>query len=239
MQDLAAVTAAVLAGGLGTRLRSVVADRPKALAEIRGRPFLAYLLDSIAAAGVRSVVLCTGYMAEQIQAVLGNMYGHLPLRYSHEPSPLGTGGALRLALPMLDSDSVLVMNGDSFCDVDLEAFWTWHCSHDADGSILLTEAADSKRYGRVEVDIEGRALGFYEKSELGVSGWINAGIYMLSRRLLLTIPTGRAISLEREMFPAWIGQGLYGYCSAGRFLDIGTPASYSCAEQFFTPTMQP
>jgi NDP-sugar pyrophosphorylase family protein len=98
---------------------------------------------------------------------------------------------------------------------------------------------DTKRYGQVRVDTKGLVLSFDEKSDYGVSGWINAGIYLLSRRLLLTIPTSRAISLEREMFPRWVGRGLYGYCSAARFLDIGTPETYALAEQFFTPTVRP
>jgi NDP-sugar pyrophosphorylase family protein len=101
--------------------------------------------------------------------------------------------------------------------------------------LLLNKILDAKRYGQVRVNAKGRVLSFDEKSDNGGSGWINAGIYLLSRRLLRTIPTSRAISLEREMFPAWIGQGLYGYHSTGRFLDIGTPESYYHAEQFFTP----
>ena len=109
------VTAAILAGGLGTRLRSVVKDRPKVLAEIRGVPFLTYLLDQLAAAGVRDVVLCTGYMGEQVRSAFGDSYGGMCLSYSQESSPLGTAGALRLALPLFKSSSVLVMNGDSFC----------------------------------------------------------------------------------------------------------------------------
>jgi NDP-sugar pyrophosphorylase family protein len=220
-------------------LRSVVADRPKVLADIHGRPFLAYLLDYVAAAGIRSAVLCTGYMAAQVQAAFGSDYGQLALRYSQESSPLGTGGALRLVLPWLETDSVLVMNGDSFCDADLAAFWAWHCGRHADASVLLIEAADTRRYGAVRVDAEGRVLGFAEKSQVTGSGWINAGIYLLRRQLLSTIPPHTPVSLERQMFPAWLRRRFYGYRSTARFLDIGTPASYALAHQFFTPTPQP
>lgn len=233
MQDLASVTAAILAGGLGSRLRSVVADRPKVLAEIRGRPFLAYLLDQLAGAGVRYVVLCTGYLAEQVQAVFGDSYGSLRLVYSQESSPLGTAGALRLALPLFQSDSVLIMNGDSFCEADLRAFWAWHCARGADATLLLIEIPDTKRYGRVHVDENGLVLRFDEKGHNGEPGWINAGIYLLNHHLLLTIPASGAVSLEREVLPAWIGRGLYGYRSEGGFLDIGTPEAYNTAEQFF------
>jgi D-glycero-alpha-D-manno-heptose 1-phosphate guanylyltransferase len=109
------VTAAVLAGGLGTRLRSVVDDRPKVLAQVHARPFLMFLLDQLAAADFRSVVLCTGYLGEQIQRTFGETYKCLRILYSQEPKPLGTGGALRFALPQITSDPVLVLNGDSFC----------------------------------------------------------------------------------------------------------------------------
>src|SRR5947208_1434645 len=109
--DLSGVVAAILAGGFGTRLRSVVADRPKPLATISGRPFLAYQLDQLAAVGLRRVVLCTGYRGDQVEATFGRHYAGMRLEYSLEAAPLGTAGALRLALPLLDSDHVLVMNG--------------------------------------------------------------------------------------------------------------------------------
>jgi NDP-sugar pyrophosphorylase family protein len=233
MQDLAGVTAAILAGGLGTRLRPVVANRPKVLAEIRERPFLAYLLDQLAGAGIRHVVLCTGYLGEQVRTVFGDSYSSLRLIYSQESSPLGTAGALRLALPLFESDSVLVMNGDSFCQANLRAFWAWHCARGADATLLLTKVPDTRRYGRVQVDENGLVLRFDEKGDKDGPGWINAGIYLLNHRLLLTIPASGAVSLEREMFPTWIGRGLYGYRSEGRFLDIGTPEAYALAEQFF------
>lgn len=235
VQGLTSVTAAILAGGLGTRLRSVVTDRPKVLAEIRGRPFLAYLLDQLVSAGVRYVVLCTGYLGEEVRAAFGDSYESLQLVYSQESSPLGTAGALRLAMPFFRSDSMLIINGDSFCEADLRAFWDWHCIRGAHGTLLLTWMPDTKRYGRVHVDVKGRVLGFDEKVDKSEPGWINAGIYLLNRPLLLTIPADHAVSLEQEMFPAWIGRGLYGYRSKGRFLDIGTPEAYVLAEQFFAP----
>ena len=110
--ELSSVSVALLAGGLGTRLRSVVADRPKVLAEIRSQPFLTYLLDQVAAAGCRSVVLCTGYLGDQIESTFGKSYGPLRLIYSREQEPLGTAGALRFAITRFESDPVLVMNGD-------------------------------------------------------------------------------------------------------------------------------
>lgn len=229
------VTAAIVAGGLGTRLRSVLPDRPKVMAEIRGRPFLAYLLSQLSASGVRTVVLCTGYLGEQIWDKFGDTYENLDLVYSREASPLGTAGALRLALPLFKSASVLAMNGDSFYDMNFSAFWDWHCGRRAQASLVLVRMANSMRYGQVRVDTDGAVLAFEEKSGRGDPGWVNAGIYLLTRAFIQTVPENRAASLEREVFPGWIGRGLYGYQTEGRFLDIGTPESYAEAERFFTP----
>jgi D-glycero-alpha-D-manno-heptose 1-phosphate guanylyltransferase len=233
MQDLSDMTAAILAGGLGTRLRSVVADRPKVLAEVQRRPFLEYLLDQLSAAKVRDVVLCTGHMGEQVRKRLGDTYGPLRLFYSQELSPLGTGGALRFALPLLTSEPVLVMNGDSFCNADLRGFRNWHGAQGGRASLLLTYQADTQRYGRVHLHSDGRILRFNEKDAQNGPGWINGGIYLINRSLLQAIPEGAAISLERDLFPSWVGQGLYGYCNGEQFLDIGIPEAYAAADQFF------
>lgn len=229
------VTAAILAGGLGTRLRSIVKDRPKALAEIRGRPFLAYLLDQLAAAGVLDVVICTGYLGEQVREAFGDSYADMRLAYSQESSQLGTAGALRLALPLFKSDSVLVMNGDSYCNVEVCPFRDWHFQREAEASIVLVEARDVARFGSVEVDSSGKVIGFQEKNMANRAGWVNAGVYLIASSLIQTIPAAGAVSLERTMFPSWIEQGLYGYRSAGKFLDIGTPEHFVQAERFFFP----
>jgi NDP-sugar pyrophosphorylase family protein len=230
------ITAAILCGGLGSRLRSVVADRPKALAPVGGRPFLTYLLDQLAAAAVGEVVLLTGYRADQVYDALGPTYAGMSLLYSEEPTPLGTGGALRLALPCLSGRTVLLLNGDSFCDVDLPAFRAFHRRHAADASLVLARARDTSRFGRVRTGPGGRVWGFEEKGSAPGGGWINAGVYLLDRGLVEELPPGRPASLEREAFPAWAAAGrLHGFRCPGRFLDIGTPTSYAEAERFFEP----
>jgi NDP-sugar pyrophosphorylase family protein len=234
IQDLSHITVAILTGGLGTRLRSVIADRPKVLAEVRGRPFLEYVLEQLVGANIQYAVLCTGYLGEQIQSFFGDSYKSLRLAYSQESSPVGTAGALRLAMPLLTSDPVLVMNGDSYCQVNLQAFYTWYCEQCAGGSaLLLTRVPDTQRYGRVNRGTDGRVLSFEEKGGKSGPGWINAGIYLLNQLLLSEIPEHNAVSLEQEIFPRWIGRGLYAYHTQGDFLDIGTPQSYAAAEQFF------
>lgn len=225
-------TAAILAGGLGTRLRSVVADRPKVLAPVLGRPYLAYLLEQVATAGIRKCVLCTGHMADQVQAAFGEDFQGMELLYSREDSPLGTGGALRQALPGLTGDRVLVLNGDSYCDVDLLDFQKFHAAQCTDASMVLVRVADSSRFGRVSVGVDGRIQRFEEKTPGAGPGWINAGIYCLSPGVIAGIPEGQAVSLEREVFPGLVARGMSGYQTEGQFLDIGTPESYAAAERF-------
>jgi histidinol-phosphate phosphatase family protein len=236
--ELSRVTAVILAGGLGTRLRSKVPDQPKVLAEVGARPFLAYLLDHLAAAGCRRVVLCTGYLGEKVARAFGKNYGQLRLVYSQERTPLGTGGALRLALSHVGSDPVLVMNGDSYCDTDINAFWNWHRRRQVPASVVLARVARSERYGQVKVDIDGRILEFAEKQRGAEAGWINAGIYLLSREMIQSIPHEAISSLEKDVFPRWVGCGLSGYMSLGRFIDIGTPEDFAGAKNFFAGMKQ-
>lgn len=232
-QCLREVTAAILAGGLGIRLRPVVDGRPKALAEIQGRPLLAHLLERLEALGISRAVLCTGYLGGQIREAAGDRLGGLSIAYSQEEIPLGTAGALRLAAAGIETEHVLAMNGDSWCTADLHEFWRWHRARMAEASLILVQAPPAERYGRVQVDGEGRVVKFEEKGKPSSSPWINAGIYLIRRELLLTIPAGRPVSMEREVFPSWIGRGFYGWLSEGKFLDIGTPESYARAEDFF------
>lgn len=233
MPNLEDVPAVILAGGLGTRLRSVVTDRPKVLATVCGKPFLAYLLDQVAAAGIKRAVLCVGYCNEQIQAAFGEAYDGVQLTYSRESVPLGTAGALRLAARQIQSEAFIALNGDSFCQVDLQDLWLWHHVRNAKSTLVLTHVSDTVRYGRVLLASDGTIMGYEEKASAAGAGWVNAGVYVLHSGMVRAIPQGRAVSLEREVLPGWAGQGLYGYQSRGRFLDIGTPDSYATADQFF------
>jgi NDP-sugar pyrophosphorylase family protein len=239
MDNLASTTAVILAGGVGSRLRAVVSDRPKVLAPIHNRPFLAYLLDMLDEAGIGEVVLSTGYMADLVEETFGSAFGRMRVVYSRESMPLGTGGALRAAVPQTKTEFVLAMNGDSFCEFDLNAMVAAHQARQARATVLLTQVPDTQRFGRVRTGADDRVLAFEEKGAEPGSGWINAGVYLLERRLLETLSEHRALSLEREVFPAWIGQGLYGYPAGGRFLDIGTPASFAQAEAFFSSAAEP
>ena len=236
--DLSNIQAVILAGGLGTRLRSVVADRPKCLAGINGRPFPAYQLDKLVAAGIGRAVICTGFLSDQVKEEFGPSYRNLALSYSQELKPLGTAGALRNALPLLDRGPLLVMNGDSYLTADLAGFFENHVTKGAIVSLLLTEVADAGRYGRVETDHQGNVLRFVEKGMENGPGWINAGIYLMAYSVIAAIPDGREVSLEREVLPALIGNGFFARRNPGRFIDIGTPQSYEEATIFFQATTQ-
>lgn len=227
------LTAFVLAGGLGTRLRPVVADRPKVLGEVGGRPWLSYIFDQLVDAGVRRAVVGTGYLGEQVEAEFGAAYGPLALAYSREPEPLGTAGAVRFAAPLLGDGTVLVMNGDSYCDADLGRFLHWHRERGAGASLLLAAVADASRYGTVETDPDGRVTAFWEKREGVADAWINAGVYLVERAVRDSIPAEGAVSIERGVFPGLVGSGLYGYRAGGRFIDMGLPESFAAAQHFF------
>lgn len=228
------VTAAILAGGLGTRLQGVVADRPKVLAPVVGRPFVTHLLDQLAAASIREVVLLVGYMAEQVRDALGDNYAGMRLTYTQEPFPLGTAGALRRALLLLSGRRVLLLNGDSYGDVKLDGFYEWHSRNCSGASLVLVRVPDARRFGQVRRDRAGRVVRFEEKGEGTGPGWINAGIYLIERELIEEMPANRPLSLERDVLPGWVARRLVGGMKhGGRFLDIGTPESYGAAADFF------
>jgi D-glycero-alpha-D-manno-heptose 1-phosphate guanylyltransferase len=233
ISNTSALDAIILAGGMGTRLREVVADRPKVLADVAGRPFLTRILDQLVATEIASVVLSTGYMAGMIEAQIGTEYRGLPIRYSRENEPLGTGGALRLALDKTQSDPLLALNGDSFCDANIRELCAFHRKKKARATLLLTRVEDTSRFGSVETDANGTVIRFQEKRRAAAPGWINAGVYCVARELISGIPAGRAVSIEHEIFPMLIGSGLCGFPVRGAFIDIGTPHSYAEAERFF------
>jgi histidinol-phosphate phosphatase family protein len=230
------VTAYILAGGFGTRLRQVVSDRPKVMAEVLGRPFLYHILDRLARVGISRAVICTGYMAEQLEAAVGPSYRGMPLAYSREETPLGTGGALRLAFERHPAKLVLAMNGDSLVEADLAAYLGWYARHDFPSALLLVGVDDTARFGRVETDAQvggqGRVLAFREKGIDG-PGLINAGVYLLRPESLAHIKPGDTASIETDVFPQLAQAGKLGaFTVQGRFLDIGTPESYTAAGQF-------
>ena len=206
------VRAFVLCGGQGTRLRPVVADRPKSMALISGTPFLQLLLERLRSQGVDDVVLGTGYMAEKIERYFGDgKQFALRIRYSREHEPRGTGGALKLAEPLI-SDPVLVLNGDSYVEWDLVPVLELFKTKDADLVIVLQTVADVTRYGSVALDQDGRVTQFVEKGVAAGPGLINAGVYLLRKQIVRGLPArhsdlagDRGISPPSRPPGVWVG----------------------------------
>jgi mannose-1-phosphate guanylyltransferase len=234
--NLSAIDVAVLAGGLGTRLRGLLQETPKILAPIGGKPFLEHLLGWLRRQGARRVVLCLGYRAVDVIAFLGSRdFSPQEIETVVEPQPLGTGGAVAFAGHSFRSDPVLVMNGDTVVDADLNAFLAAHCHSGAEASILCAQVEDASRYGRIEIDAGERVVRFVEKDpSAGGAAWINGGIYLFSSPVLQRIGQLSTGSLERDVLEKMPAGRIHAYRAEGSFLDIGTPETLSLAPEVLT-----
>ena len=222
--------AVVLVGGEGTRLRPLTLDVPKPALTLVDRPFVRFVVDWLAAHGVDEVVVACGFRAEDLRAALGDeVPGGPRIRYLEEPEPLGTGGPLRLAADegML-AERFVALNGDVLTDLDLGALIGLHDARDAVATLALYPVADPSAYGLVRREDDGEVREFLEKPDPGEidTDEISAGAYVLERSVIDLIPAGRAVSIEREVFPRLVGQGLYGCRLEGYWTDIGTPERY-------------
>ena len=235
MSGLDGIDVAVLAGGLGTRIRSVLGDVPKVLAPIGGRPFLDHLLDWLGGFGARRVVLCLGHRAEPV-------LDHIAARAARdaaagltviglvEPEPMGTAGAIRFARPHLLSDPVFVMNGDTFLDADLPGFVARHRAANAAVSMLCAAVPSIARFGSVELDGRGFVARFVEKDPGNDRpGLINGGVYLFSPDALDALEARPGPSLERDVLQALPPETIRAEVTRGRFIDIGTPESLAAA----------
>ena len=230
--DYYPLEAMILVGGRGTRLQNVINDRPKPMAEVAGHPFLEWLIKGLQAQGVRRVILCTGYKGEMVEKYFGDgTLWNLEIQYSQEPVPLGTAGAVRNALDLIEKKQFLVLNGDSYCRFNLKQLVNSHIKKKASITMWLVNVDDCRRYGSVQIEKEGAVQAFQEKSSVLSSGLINAGIYLMARDIGEAIPEGQAYSLETDFFPRFVGRGLYVVIGKPPFIDIGTPESFAGASE--------
>jgi mannose-1-phosphate guanylyltransferase len=222
--------AIVLVGGEGTRLRPLTDTTPKPALTLVDRPFLAYMVEWLGEHGVTEVVLACGFLPDQLREALGDgEWAGVRLSYVTEPERRGTAGAIRFAADSLGErldDRFLALNGDVLTDLDLTALLRAHEDSGARGTLALYPVEDSSVYGLVHRDGDGAVLEFLEKTGEPVPGEINAGAYVLERSVLDLIPPGREVSIEREVFPQLVGDGLFGLTLDGYWMDIGTPERY-------------
>jgi mannose-1-phosphate guanylyltransferase len=220
--------ALVLVGGEGTRLRPLTSTLPKPVVPLAGRPFIVHMLSWLRGHGVDEVILACGFLPDQMRDELGDGEGlGLRLHYVVEPEPLGTGGALKFAESLLD-DRFFMLNGDVLSDMDLTEQLAQHEATGARATLALTGVEDPSAYGLVRRHDDRSVREFVEKPRPDQidTNLINAGAYILQRSVLDVIAAGRSVSIEREVFPALVGAGLYGYEAPGYWLDIGTPDRY-------------
>lgn len=224
--------AVILAGGFGTRLRSMVSDVPKPMAPVSDRPFLAYLFDRLARQGYTHVVLSTGYLHEKVESFFGIAYQEITIDYAREMEPLGTGGAIVNALQYCHGDEVTVLNGDTLFDVDLNELQRFAAAHDTPLAIVLRRVADAGRYGAVEVAADGRIVCFREKNPATGAGCINGGIYQVRRALFDGYRVGEPFSFERDLMQCrYADEPFFAYASDAYFIDIGVPEDYIRAQE--------
>ncbi len=225
------VPAILLVGGLGTRLQSVLPSTAKPMARVGKAPFLEFLVMQLRSQGIRRLIMCTGHLAEQVEAEFGD--GHqldVSIVYSKESQPLGTAGAVKLAEHHLGHASdFLVMNGDSFLELNIGKLLRFHRERKGLMTMALCRASDAARYGSVDTDSQNRVTGFREKTGVSAPGVINGGVYVFKREVPDSIPDGPA-SLEREVFPKLLARGIYALEQPGMFIDIGTPEDYARAQ---------
>ena len=229
MVNPAEVDAIVLVGGMGTRLRPLTLSAPKPMLPTAGLPFLTHLLSRIADAGIEHVVLGTSYKAGVFESEFGDgsKLG-LQIDYVVEDEPLGTGGAIANVSEKLRHDTALVFNGDVLSGADLRSLLDSHGNRGADVTLHLVRVGDPRAYGCVPTDSDGVVTAFLEKTQDPPTDQINAGCYVFKREVIERIPKGRALSVEREVFPGLLSDGLRvcGYVDSTYWLDLGTPATF-------------
>ena len=228
--------AIILAGGLGTRLRSILPDVPKTMAPIHGKPFLAYLLHYLARFNLKRVILCVGYKAQAVRDYFGDRYQSLPIVYSIEDEPLGTGGAIRKGIGLLADPNfpfILVMNGDTFFPIDLKRFSQFHEEHGGDISVALAALRNFDRYGCVKIDSQNRIIGFQEK-KYTPEGLVNGGIYLVQVDFLRQPIFPTKFSFEKDLLEKYFSEHQFlGVPFSEYFIDIGVPEDYRKAQSDF------
>lgn len=235
--NISSIDAVILCGGLGKRLRPVIGESPKPMAEVHQEPFLNFILKYLRGQGIKRAILCAGYKGEVVEKYYRDHDLGLEILVSLEESPLGTGGAIRLAGKLVSSQPFLVLNGDSFCAINYQKFLDFHEQKKALASMVVVQVKDQKDFGVVVLNKSQQIVGFQEKSQLKTQSknttvGINAGIYLFNQEIFSTFPTQSSFGLEYDVFPKLVNRDFYGFEVKEGFIDIGTPERFKEAETF-------
>lgn len=227
--------AIILAGGQGTRLREVIKDVPKPMAKINNVPFLDILISKLETCPkINKIILAIGYKSEKITDYYTNSSCKKDIHFSIEQSPLGTGGALKKAFPLTNTENILVLNGDSFLDINLDDFTDFHRTKKSKLSIAIKEKNDASRYGKIILSKSNKIIYFQEKANTPSAGFINAGIYIFNREIFTSFPNKETFSLENDFFSALAQNFSFGFPCNKTFIDIGTKNSYHNAQKILS-----
>lgn len=223
----------ILAGGLGTRLSSVVKDVPKPMAMVGGRPFMDHILKQLPLGNINKIILAVGHKYEVIEEYYGTVYENVKIEYSIENEPLGTGGGIAQALRLVESDTCLILNGDTYFDINYEELWQTHKESDKLMTLALKYMEKPARYGTVL--LESTEIVKFQEKQAGLPfGIINGGIYWASKALLDEMPDLEKFSFESEVLEKKVTENkLGGYISEGLFIDIGIPEDYARSQEIF------
>lgn len=224
--------AIILAGGFGTRLQSVVKQLPKPMAQVANRPFLEYILSDLSRQDSQKFVLCVSYLRDAIIDYFGDSYQNKHISYSIEQTPLGTGGAIKEGLKICSGEYVVVVNGDTFFDVDIKSLIKKHIDTKANITIALKPMSEFERYGSVDIDANGKVIAFREKEYLQY-GLINGGIYVVDRDLFTSFDLPQNFSFETFMIENVNNIDIYSQTFDTYFIDIGIPQDYQKANEDF------
>ena len=227
--------AIILAGGMGTRLRDVVADKPKPMADINGRPFLEYLVKYLASYNINKIILSVGYKSEVIKNYFGEKFNNTTISYAVEKYPLGTGGGISLAMQKAQADDIFILNGDTFFNINLKNLARVHSEKNASLTIALRKMGNASRYGFIAIDENNRIKAFLEKDKLMNEGYINGGVYIIKKSVLLNYNMPEKFSFEKDFLQQYFkSENFFGLEFNDYFIDIGIPSSYKQAQSDFT-----
>jgi len=223
--DIKDIDTVILVGGLGYRLKKVLKDIPKCLAPINGTPFIDIILDNCIDQGLQRFIFCVGYLKEKIMDHLTNRKD-CEIIYSTEKTSLGTCGAIKNAESYIRSKQSIILNGDTFVDINYQKLIDWHNHTRSEITLVISKINDTSRYGLVNFDQNNKIKSFVEKKEGAKSGWINSGVYIINNKVLDSLTQGEYYSLEKDLFPNYINKNFFAYKNDGFLIDIGTPESY-------------